>query len=224
MRIIRACQELGIATVAIYSEADATALHVALADAAVAIGPPAPEASYLRGERIIAAAAACGCDAIHPGYGFLAENAAFADAVTAAGILFVGPSGAAMRAMGSKTAARAAMQAAGVPVVPGYQASQTDHDLANAAEHLGYPVLVKATAGGGGKGMRAVRSPADLPHALESARREAQNAFGDSRIYLEKRIEHPHHIEFQVFGDHYRQCCPSLRTRVFSATAPSKNH
>ncbi|MCB0065940.1 MAG: acetyl-CoA carboxylase biotin carboxylase subunit, partial [Caldilineaceae bacterium] len=150
VRIIRACQEMGIATVAVYSDADAGALHVALADEAVRIGPPPPRDSYLCADCILEAARTRGCDAIHPGYGFLAENADFADAVTAAGLTFIGPSGAAMRVMGSKTSARAAMQAAGVPVVPGYQASQTDADLVAAAGELGYPVLVKATAGGGG--------------------------------------------------------------------------
>lgn len=201
VRIIRACQEMGIATVAVYSDADAHSLHVALADAAVRIGPPAPAESYLRGDAILQVALDHGCDAVHPGYGFLSENAAFADAVTQAGLVFIGPSGAAMRAMGSKTAARTVMQAAGVPVVPGYQASQRDEDLRTAAAALGFPLLVKATAGGGGKGMRVVRNPTELSPALESARREAMNGFGDDRIYLEKLIEHPRHIEFQVFGD-----------------------
>jgi len=229
VRIIRACQEMGIATVAVYSDVDATALHVALADAAVRIGPPAPAESYLRGERIIEAAREHGCDAIHPGYGFLSENADFADAVGAAGIIFVGPTSTAMRVMGSKTSARATMQAAGVPVVPGYQASQHDADLCQAADEIGYPVLVKATAGGGGKGMRAVHDRAGLPYALESARREAMNAFGDDRIYLEKRIEQPHHIEFQVFGDQHgnavhlfeRECSIQRRHQKIIEETPS---
>ncbi|MCB0134254.1 MAG: acetyl-CoA carboxylase biotin carboxylase subunit, partial [Caldilineaceae bacterium] len=229
VRIIRACQEMGIATVAVYSDADAGALHVALADEAVRIGPPPPRDSYLCADCILEAARTRGCDAIHPGYGFLAENADFADAVTAAGLTFIGPSGAAMRVMGSKTSARAAMQAAGVPVVPGYQASQDDADLVAAATELGYPVLVKATAGGGGKGMRVVADAGDLPAALASARREAANAFGDDRIYLEKRILHPHHIEFQVFGDAHgnavhlfeRECSVQRRHQKIVEESPS---
>jgi acetyl-CoA carboxylase biotin carboxylase subunit len=229
VRIIRACQEMGIATVAVYSEADAGGLHVALADAAVLIGGPPPADSYLRGDRIIQAALDHGCEAIHPGYGFLSENPAFADAVAAAGLTFVGPGGDAMRALGSKTAARSLMQAAGVPVVPGYQASQEDADLAAAADTIGYPLLVKATAGGGGKGMRVVHRPTDLLHALESARREARNAFGDDRIYLEKLIEHPHHVEFQVCGDTHgnavhlfeRECSVQRRHQKIVEETPS---
>ena len=220
---------MGIATVAVYSEADAGSLHVALADAAVPIGPPAPTESYLRGDRILRAALDQGCEAIHPGYGFLSENAAFADAVVAVGLTFIGPSGDAMRSLGSKTAGRTLMQRAGVPVVPGYQASQADADLAAAAEGIGYPLLVKATAGGGGKGMRVVRSPRDLLQSLESARREAMNAFGDDRIYLEKLIEHPHHVEFQVFGDMYghavhlfeRECSVQRRHQKIVEETPS---
>ena len=201
VRIIRACQEMGIATVAVYSEADADALHTMLADEAVEIGPPPPAESYLRSDLILDAALALGCQAIHPGYGFLSENADFADAVSAAGLVFIGPSAAAMRIMGSKTAARAAVQAAGVPVVPGYQASQRDEELTAAAATIGYPLLVKATAGGGGKGMRIVHQSHELPAALASARREAHNAFGDDRIYLEKLIERPRHVEFQILAD-----------------------
>jgi acetyl-CoA carboxylase biotin carboxylase subunit len=201
VRIIRACQELGIRTVAVYSEADAAALYTRLADEAVLIGPASPTASYLRGDQILKVAQQSHCQAIHPGYGFLAENAGFAEAVIAAGLAFIGPDPEAIRLMGSKTSARTAMQTAQVPVIPGYQASQADEDLLAAAGQIGYPVLVKATAGGGGKGMRSVQSPADLPQALASARREARNAFGDDRIYLEKCLENPRHIEFQVFGD-----------------------
>jgi 3-methylcrotonyl-CoA carboxylase alpha subunit len=229
VRIIRACQEMGIATVAVYSDADAGSLHVALADEAVRIGPPPPVASYLRGDRIIAAALERGCDAIHPGYGFLAENADFAEAVNAAGLTFIGPSAAAMRVMGSKTSARSAMQAAGVPVVPGYQESQAEDDLRQAAQTLGFPILVKATAGGGGKGMRIVRAPEELSHALQSARREAMNAFGDDRIYLEKLIEQPRHVEFQLFGDHHgniihlfeRECSVQRRHQKIIEETPS---
>ncbi|HHY54009.1 MAG TPA: acetyl-CoA carboxylase biotin carboxylase subunit [Chloroflexi bacterium] len=229
VRIIRACQEMGIATVAVYSEADARALHVALADEAALLGPPPPRDSYLRSDLILEIAQARDCDAIHPGYGFLSENADFADAVTAAGLTFIGPRGDVMRTMGSKTSARTAMQAAGVPIVPGYQASQADADLCDAADMIGYPVLVKATAGGGGKGMRIVHHAGDLPHALESARREALNAFADERIYLEKLIEHPHHIEFQVFGDHHgnvvhlfeRECSVQRRHQKIIEETPS---
>ncbi|MBW7883883.1 MAG: acetyl-CoA carboxylase biotin carboxylase subunit [Caldilineaceae bacterium] len=229
VRIIRACQEMGIATVAVYSDADVAALHVALADEAIRIGPPPPRASYLCADRILEVALEHGCQAIHPGYGFLSENAAFADAVSAAGLTFIGPSGDAMRVMGSKTSARAAMEAAGVPVVPGFQASQADTDLIAAGGQIGFPLLVKATAGGGGKGMRIVREVAELPQALESARREAMNAFGDDQIYLEKLIEHPHHIEFQLFADHHgnavhlfeRECSVQRRHQKIVEETPS---
>ena len=229
VRIIRTCQEMGIATVAVYSDADAAALHVSLADEAVPIGAAPATESYLRGDKILQAAQQLGCDAIHPGYGFLSENADFADAVTAAGLTFIGPSGDAMRAMGSKTAARAAMQSAGVPVVPGYQSSDSDADLLAAAAEIGFPVLVKASAGGGGKGMRVVQSAAELPNALASARREAQNAFGDDRIYLEKYIVNPRHIEFQIFGDTHgnaihlfeRECSIQRRHQKIIEESPS---
>jgi acetyl-CoA carboxylase biotin carboxylase subunit len=205
VRILRACQEMGIGVVAIYSEADAGALHVSLADEAVLVGAPPPRESYLHGERIIAAALERGCDALHPGYGFLSENADFAQAVITAGLTWVGPSPASMRAVGSKTAARRVAQAVGVPVVPGYEAGDSAADWAAAGQSLGYPLLVKASAGGGGKGMRRVESAAELPAALDSARREAFNAFGDDRIYLEKWLSGPRHVEFQVLGDHYGQ-------------------
>jgi 3-methylcrotonyl-CoA carboxylase alpha subunit len=200
VRIIQACRELGIRTVAIYSEADARALHVRLADEAIPIGPPPPRESYLRGDKIIAAAQAVDAQAIHPGFGFLSENADFADAVRAAGLIFIGPSGAAIRSMGSKTRARAIMQLAGVPIVPGYEGG-LDADFGEAAGTIGYPVLVKAVAGGGGKGMRIVREPAELSGAIEAAQREAEKAFGDPTIFLERYVEHARHIEFQVFGD-----------------------
>lgn len=201
VRIAHACRELGITTVAVYSEVDAHALHTRLADEASLIGPPPPTESYLCIERILAVAQQTQCDAIHPGYGFLAENATFAEAVADAGLIFVGPDAAAIRAMGSKTAARAVMQAAGVPVVPGFQESDEDDALLQAAPQIGFPLLIKAVAGGGGKGMRTVRALADFPDALQSARNEAQRAFGDSRVYLEKLLEAPRHVEFQVFGD-----------------------
>lgn len=205
VRIIRACQEMGIETVAVYSEADSTALHPALADTSVSIGPPAPGESYLHGEKIIAAALAHGAEAIHPGYGFLSESAAFARQVQAAGLLFIGPDPSAMEAMGNKTSARAHMRAAGVPVVPGFEGGDSSVDYQNAARRLGYPVLVKAAAGGGGKGMRLVEEEADLPLALAAAQREAQNAFGDGRIYLEKYLVNPRHVEFQILADRHGQ-------------------
>ncbi|MCS6845165.1 MAG: acetyl-CoA carboxylase biotin carboxylase subunit [Caldilineales bacterium] len=229
VRIIRVCQEMGIRTVAVYSDADADALHTMLADESVPIGPPPPGQSYLRGDRIIETALRLGCDAIHPGYGFLSENADFAEAVQRAGLTWIGPGPAAMRTMGSKTSARAAMTAAGVPVVPGYQESQADADLLAAAHRMGFPVLVKATAGGGGKGMRIVHDPADLPAALGSARREAANAFGDDRIYLEKLVPNARHIEFQVLGDHHgnavhlfeRECSVQRRHQKIVEETPS---
>jgi len=229
VRIIRACQEMGIATVAVYSEADASALHTWLADESVLIGASPPGDSYLRADRIIAAAQQLSCDAIHPGYGFLAENAAFAAAVTQAGLTFIGPSAEAIRLMGAKTTARATMQAAGLPVVPGYQASNLDADLLTAAAQLGFPLLVKATAGGGGKGMRLVQTAEALPDALQSARREALNAFGDDTVYLEKLIENAHHIEFQVFGDQFgnalhlfeRECSVQRRHQKILEETPS---
>jgi 3-methylcrotonyl-CoA carboxylase alpha subunit len=229
VRIIRACQEMDIRTVAVYSEADANALHTMLADESVCIGPPSPGQSYLCGDCILDVAKRLGCEAIHPGYGFLSENATFAEAVGVAGLVFIGPSPEAMRIMGSKTSARAAMAAAGVPIVPGYQQSQADADLLAAAERIGFPVLVKATAGGGGKGMRVVEQAADLPAALQSARREAKNAFGDDRIYLERLIVRPRHIEFQVFGDHQgnavhlyeRECSVQRRHQKIVEETPS---
>lgn len=229
VRILRACQEMDIATVAVYSEADAGALHVALADEAVCIGPAPPRESYLRADRILDAARKTVCDALHPGYGFLAENADFADAVREAGLIFVGPRGDAMRAMGSKTAARSTVARAGVPVVPGYQASQEETNLAAAAEEIGYPLLVKATAGGGGKGMRMVEAAGGLIESLHSARREARYAFGDDRIYLEKWIAEPRHVEFQVVGDHFgnvvhlgeRDCSVQRRHQKIVEESPS---
>ena len=202
VRIIHACREMGITSVAVYSEVDAHARHVQLADEAVLIGPAAPSESYLNGEALIEVAQQRGCQAIHPGYGFLSENADFAAAVESAGLIFIGPPAKAIRLMGSKTAARSVMQAAGVPVVPGYQADEADdQQLLTAAEMVGYPLLVKAAAGGGGKGMRRVEGAEDLPEALQSARREARNAFGDDTVYLEKYLDQPHHIEIQIFGD-----------------------
>ncbi|SEN48771.1 3-methylcrotonoyl-CoA carboxylase, alpha subunit [Gemmobacter aquatilis] len=201
-RIIATARRLGVATVAVYSEADAQSRHVALADAAVPIGGPAPRDSYLRGDAIIAAARATGAQAIHPGYGFLSENPDFVDAVTAAGLVFIGPSASAIRAMGLKDAAKRLMSAAGVPVVPGYHGDNQDPEhLAGAADTIGYPVLIKAVAGGGGKGMRRVTRPADFADALASAKGEAATAFGNDAVLIEKYVEKPRHIEVQVFGD-----------------------
>ncbi|SLN40778.1 acetyl/propionyl/methylcrotonyl-CoA carboxylase subunit alpha [Oceanibacterium hippocampi] len=201
-RVIRTAQRLGIATVAVHSEADAGARHVALADEAVLIGPAAVGESYLKGERILQAAKATGAEAIHPGYGFLSENAAFAEACAAAGIAFIGPPAAAIRAMGLKDAAKALMEKAGVPVVPGYHEENQDPAvLARAAAEIGYPVLIKAVAGGGGKGMRRVDDAAGFASALEGAMREAESAFGDSRVLIEKYLTRPRHIEIQVFAD-----------------------
>jgi acetyl-CoA carboxylase biotin carboxylase subunit len=229
VRIIRACQEMDVATVAVYSDADECSLHVTLADEAVNIGPPSPADSYLRGDRILDAARRLGCDAIHPGYGFLSENPDFVEMTETAGLVFIGPPAQAMRAMGSKIAARAAMEAAGVPVVPGYQASDDDDDLMQAARALGFPLLVKATAGGGGKGMRVVEDAAGLPNALASARREAMNAFGDDRLYLETFVHQPHHIEFQVLADRHghvvhlfeRECSVQRRHQKIIEETPS---
>jgi len=201
-RVIDTARRMGVATVAVHSTADAAARHVALADEAVAIGGPAPADSYLRGEAIIAAALSVGAEAIHPGYGFLSENPEFVDAVTAAGLVFIGPSAAAIRAMGLKDAAKRLMAEAGVPVVPGYHgANQDAGHLAGAADAVGYPVLIKAVAGGGGKGMRRVDAPGDFAEALASAQREAAGAFGNPAVLIEKYVEKPRHIEMQVFGD-----------------------
>ncbi len=201
-RVITTCRRLGVGTVAVHSTADAGALHVRMADRAVEIGSPAPADSYLRGDRIIAAALATGAQAIHPGYGFLSENPDFVDQVTLAGLVFIGPSAAAIRAMGLKDAAKRLMAEAGVPVVPGYHGADQDPGrLAAEAETIGYPVLVKAVAGGGGKGMRRVDRAEDFAAALASAQAEAAGAFGNAAVLVEKYIDHPRHIEMQVFGD-----------------------
>jgi acetyl-CoA carboxylase biotin carboxylase subunit len=198
VRVIRTCQEMGLGTVAVYSECDRNALHVRLADEAHAIGPDRASESYLRIDRLIDVARRSGVDAVHPGYGFLAENAGFAEACAEAGLTFIGPDPAAMRAMGSKTAARAIASAVGVPVVPG----------GDDPEAVGYPLLVKAVAGGGGKGMRAVRAPADLASAVQMARSEAQASFGDDRVYFERLLDKPRHIEVQLLGDTYGTIVP----------------
>ena len=199
-RVMKTAQSLGVRCVAVYSEADAGAAHVAMADVARCIGPAAVAESYLKGDRIIEVALAEDAQAIHPGYGFLSENPEFVEAVEAAGLTFIGPSAKAIRAMGLKDAAKALMQEAGVPVVPGYHGASQE-GLAARAEEIGYPVLIKAVAGGGGKGMRLVERPAEFERALESARAEARTAFGNDAVLIEKFVTQPRHIEVQVFGD-----------------------
>jgi len=200
VRIIRTLREMGIATVAVYSDADREALHVRLADEAVHIGPPAPRESYLCIDKILGAAKRTGAEAIHPGYGFLSENAGFSAACAEAGVVFIGPPASAIEAMGSKTAARERMIAAGVPVVPGGNADTVEEALTT-ARRIGFPVMVKAAMGGGGKGMRLCMHEEDLERAVERARSEAQKAFGDGKVYLEKAILKPRHVEVQVLGD-----------------------
>jgi acetyl-CoA carboxylase biotin carboxylase subunit len=212
VRIIRACRDLGLASVAVFSDGDRAARHVRMADEAVGIGPSPPRDSYLRAAALIDAAKASGADAVHPGYGFLAENSAFAAACEDAGLTFIGPSPRAIALMGSKTAARAAARAAGVPIVPGTDAplgdELSDAELAAAARRVGYPLMVKAVAGGGGKGMRVVAAPADLPGAVRAARSESGSSFGDSAIYFERRLMRPRHIEVQVLADHHGTVLP----------------
>lgn len=240
VRIIRTCRRLGIASVAVYSEADTGALHMRLADEAVCIGPPSAQESYLHGERIIAAARRTGCDAIHPGYGFLAENADFAQAVADAGLIFVGPAPDAIRRMGSKIEARAIAQQAGVPVAPGFEIENEEfriektkpsvlHSQFSILNSIGFPLLIKASAGGGGRGMRLVTSMDEFGAALESARREALKAFGDDRVYVEKWIAHSRHIEVQVLGDVHgnlvhlfeRECSIQRRHQKIIEESPS---
>jgi acetyl-CoA carboxylase, biotin carboxylase subunit len=212
VRIIRACREMQISPVAVFSDCDRTALHVRFADEAYAIGPSAPRESYLRIDRIIETAKRCGADAVHPGYGFLAENEDFAAAVRDAGLIFIGPTPEAVALMGSKTAAREAAVRAGVPVVPGTPNPLADDvpdaEIARVAAGIGFPLLVKAVAGGGGKGMRTVERPDDLASAVRAARSEAGAAFGDAAVYLERRITHPRHIEVQLLGDHHGTVLP----------------
>jgi 3-methylcrotonyl-CoA carboxylase alpha subunit len=206
-RVMRTARSLGIATVAVYSEADADARHVRMADEAVCIGPAPARESYLVAERILQAAGRSGAEAIHPGYGFLSENEDFAEACERAGIVFIGPPASAIRAMGSKSAAKALMERAGVPLTPGYHGEDQDPELlAREAARIGYPVLIKASAGGGGKGMRRVDDPAEFAAALQSCKREALGAFGDERVLVEKYVLRPRHIEIQVFGDTQGRC------------------
>ena len=229
-RVIRTARRLGIHTIAVFSDADADAQHVRLADEAHHIGGPRPQDSYLRGDAILDVARRTGAQAIHPGYGFLSENADFADAVQAAGLVFVGPPGASMRRMGSKAGAKDLMAAAGVPVVPGYTGEdQSPERLQREADRIGYPLMIKAAHGGGGKGMRIVRSAEEFPALLESCQREAKNAFGRDRVLLERYIEHPRHIEIQVFADHHggvihlgeRECSAQRRYQKVLEESPS---
>lgn len=229
-RVIATCRALGIATVAVYSDADRNARHVRLADEAVAIGPAPAAESYLRAEVILDAARRTGAQAIHPGYGFLSENAAFADACAAAGIVFIGPPASAIRAMGDKSAAKALMQQAGVPLTPGYHGDNQDPQfLRGQADAIGYPVLIKASAGGGGKGMRRVDDSAAFIDALASCQREARSAFGNEHVLVEKYVLRPRHIEIQVFGDRHgnvvhlfeRDCSVQRRHQKVLEEAPA---
>ena len=207
LRVIRACRELGIQTVAVYSEADRDSLHVRFADDDVCIGPAAGRESYLRIPRIIAAAEITGADAIHPGYGFLAENAEFSETCTASGITFIGPTAHQIRVMGDKASARKAMAECGVPIVPGTPGPVDDVDEALAfAESIGFPVIIKASAGGGGKGMRVAKDADDFARSFNLARSEALSAFGNGDVYVEKYLLRPRHIEFQILGDTHGNC------------------
>ena len=230
VRILRACREMGVATVAVYSEVDRRSLHVLRADEAYPIGPAPAAESYLRIDRVLDAARRSGAEAIHPGYGFLAENPDLARACEASGLTLVGPSAAAMELMGSKTRSRQAMKAAGVLVVPGTEwGLKTEEQAASVAAELGYPVMVKAAAGGGGKGMRLVQDATELPAAFRDARSEALNAFNDSELYLEKYLDRPRHIEIQVLGDHRgnlvylgeRECSIQRRHQKLVEESPS---
>jgi 3-methylcrotonyl-CoA carboxylase alpha subunit len=229
-RVIRTARRMGLRTVAVYSEADARARHTLEADEAHLIGPPPARESYLDIERIVAAAKASGAEAIHPGYGFLSEKAEFAEAVAGAGLIFVGPPASAIRAMGSKSAAKALMEKAGVPVVPGFHGEAQDvATFMREARRIGFPVLMKAVAGGGGKGMRIVRKASELETAIAGAKREAAAAFGDDRLLMEKFVERPRHIEVQVFGDTHgnvvslfeRECTLQRRHQKVVEEAPS---
>jgi 3-methylcrotonyl-CoA carboxylase alpha subunit len=229
-RVIRTAKAIGLRTVAVYSEADRDAMHVAMADAAVLLGPPRARDSYLNIERVIDAARRSGAEAVHPGYGFLSENAEFAQACADAGLVFVGPSAAMMTAMGSKSGSKMLMEKAGVPLVPGYHGeAQDEATLAKAANKIGFPVLIKASAGGGGRGMRIVGSPNELAAAITSARREAKAAFGDDRLLIEKFVENPRHIEVQIIGDSHgnllslfeRECTLQRRHQKVIEEAPS---
>jgi acetyl-CoA carboxylase biotin carboxylase subunit len=231
IRIMRACKELGIQTVAVYSDADKNALHVHYANEAIHIGPASLKESYLDMDKIIDAAKQANAGAIHPGYGFLSENASFAAAVASAQLTYIGPSADSIRAMGDKSESKLRMKEAGVPTVPGFEGTGLDSgaELATIAKEIGYPVLVKAAAGGGGKGMRVVNEENELGEAIESAQREALNAFGDERLLVEKYIPNAHHVELQVFGDQHgnlvhlfeRECSVQRRYQKIIEETPS---
>lgn len=229
IRIMRACKELGIRTVAVYSDVDKNALHVQHADEAIHIGAAPPQESYLNADVLIRAALDSNADAIHPGYGFLSENASFAAAVESAKLTFIGPSADSIRAMGDKAESKIRMKEAGVPTVPGVEGIRDQEEFERAAKEIGYPILVKAAAGGGGKGMRVVHAGNELEEAIGSAQREALNAFGDDRVLLEKYIPNAHHIEFQVFGDRHgnlvhlfeRECSVQRRHQKIIEETPS---
>jgi acetyl-CoA carboxylase biotin carboxylase subunit len=228
VRVIRACREMGIQTVAVYSDVDRDALHVRFADEAYHCGPPPARESYLRMERLIEIARHSGAEGVHPGYGFLAENGEFADRCAAAGIVFIGPRGEVMRSMGDKVTARRTMQKAGVPIVPGTTEALSDEEASAFARKIGFPVMVKASAGGGGKGMRLVREEAELTGALARARSEAKSSFGDDSLYVEKFVEEPRHIEIQVLADSHgntvhlfeRECSIQRRHQKVIEEAP----
>src|SRR5215216_2937028 len=229
IRIMRACRELGIKTVAVYSEADQNALHVQYADEAIHIGAPSPKESYLNVDVLIRAALDSKVDAIHPGYGFLSESASFAAAVASANLTFIGPSADSIRAMGDKAESKMRMKQAGVPTVPGVEGIRDKGEFAKAANEIGYPVLVKASAGGGGKGMRVVNNESELRDGIDSARHEALNSFGDDRLLIEKYVANAHHVEFQVFGDQHgnlvhlfeRECSVQRRHQKIIEETPS---
>ena len=230
LRVIRACKELGVQTVAVYSEADRESLHVRFADDDVCIGPPPARESYLNIPRLIAAAEIAGADAIHPGYGFLAENAEFAETCAASNITFIGPTADQIRVMGDKASARRAMQAVGVPIIPGSPGPVEDVDEAlRFAIGIGFPVIIKASAGGGGKGMRVAADPEDFARAFQLARSEALSAFGNGEVYVEKYLARPRHIEFQIMGDSHgnvihlgeRDCSVQRRHQKLIEEAPS---
>jgi acetyl-CoA carboxylase biotin carboxylase subunit len=227
VRVLQTCRTMGIQTVAVYSDADANAPHVRYADEAVRLGAAPSAESYLRSDKIIEVARQTGAEAIHPGYGFLSENAAFAEAVARAGIVFIGPAPSVIRRMGSKTEARYLMESAGVPIVPGYQGEVTE--FRSEAQKIGYPVLIKAAGGGGGKGMRVVKQTQELREMIQSAQRESANAFGDDTVFLEKYLPVAHHVEFQILGDRYgnivhlfeRECSIQRRHQKIIEETPS---
>jgi len=229
VRVIRACQEMGIVSVAVYSEADERSPHVEMADESYCIGEPAPSESYLNIDKILGVAKDCGADAVHPGYGFLSENAGFAKACADAGIKFIGPSAHVIDSMGDKIHAKGTMREAGVPVIPGYTGEEEGETLEEACKRIGFPVLIKATAGGGGKGMKVVESMEGLQEAVDSARREAKSSFGNDELLLEKYLSKPRHIEFQILADEHgkvvhlfeRECSIQRRHQKVVEETPS---